>query len=158
MVTPNTPDVLSGDRDTDEGQLTFTQVLAPAREQTLGHIMNLMEDLLAIDNTNLKDNEVIEDFYNEVRSDSLYQRRFQIVSDTSFFDTGFLGQAGQLPDWPGEDAYPPQPMNAQTRDILGAYADAGGTYQEERFEDVGHSPHIERPERFRSTLLEFLAD
>ena len=82
----------------------------------------------------------------------------QIVSDTSFFDAGFLGQAGQLPDWPGEDAYPPQPMNAQTRDILDAYADASGTYQEELFEDVGHSPHVERSERFRSVLLEFLAD
>ncbi|MFC6954861.1 alpha/beta hydrolase [Halorubellus litoreus] len=82
----------------------------------------------------------------------------QIVSDTSFFDAGFLGQAGQLPDWPGDDAYPPQPMTAQTRDVLDAYADAGGTYHEERFEAVGHSPHIERPERFQSILLEFLVD
>lgn len=80
----------------------------------------------------------------------------QIVSDTSFFDAGFLGQAGELPDWPGEDAYPPQPMNDQTRDVLDAYADNGGTYTEETFTDVGHSPHIERPERFRSVLLDFL--
>ncbi|MFC6941227.1 alpha/beta fold hydrolase [Salinirubellus sp. GCM10025818] len=80
----------------------------------------------------------------------------RIVSDTSFFDAGFLGQAGELPDWPGEEAYPPQPMNAQTRDVLEAYAADGGTYTEEVFTDVGHSPHIERPEQFRSLLLDFL--
>ena len=82
----------------------------------------------------------------------------QIVSDSSFFDAGFLGKAGELPDWPGDDVYPPQPMKAQTRDILDTYADAGGTYREELFEGVGHSPHIERLERFRSVLLDFLAD
>ena len=82
----------------------------------------------------------------------------QVVSDTSFFDAGFLGQAGQLPDWPGEDVFPPQPMNAQTRDVLDAYADDGGQYTEEVFEGVGHSPHVERPERFRSLLVEFLGE
>ena len=81
----------------------------------------------------------------------------QIVSDTSFFDAGFLGQIDQLPGWPGEDVYPPQPMNDQTRDVLETYAANGGTYIEERFTDVGHSPHIERPDRFRSVLLDFLS-
>lgn len=80
----------------------------------------------------------------------------QIVSDASFFDAGFLGQVGELPDWPGEDIYPPQPMNDQTRDVLESYADNGGQFIEETFESVGHSPHIERPEQFRSVLLEFL--
>jgi pimeloyl-ACP methyl ester carboxylesterase len=80
----------------------------------------------------------------------------QIVSDTSFFDAGYLGQIGELPDWPGDDVYPPQPMNDQTRDVLEAYAANGGSYSEETFTDVGHSPHIERPEQFRSVLLEFL--
>jgi len=80
----------------------------------------------------------------------------QIVSDTSVFDTGFLGQVDVIPDWPGEEAYPPQPMNSQIRDILRAYAASGGTYTEETFTDVGHSPHIERPEKFRSLLVDFL--
>jgi pimeloyl-ACP methyl ester carboxylesterase len=48
-------------------------------------------------------------------------------------------------------------MNDQTRDVLEAYAADGGSYREEVFADVGHSPHVERPERFRSLLLEFLA-
>ena len=81
----------------------------------------------------------------------------QIVSDTSFFDAGFLGQVGELPDWPGKDVYPPQRMTDQTRDVLESYADNGGRYTEETFEGVGHSPHIERPEQFRSVLIEFLS-
>jgi pimeloyl-ACP methyl ester carboxylesterase len=81
-----------------------------------------------------------------------------IVSDTSFFDAGYLGQAGELPDWPGEDVFPPQPMNEQTRDVLEAYASDGGSYTEEVFADVGHSPHVERPGRFRELLTGFLAD
>jgi pimeloyl-ACP methyl ester carboxylesterase len=81
-----------------------------------------------------------------------------IVSDTSLFDAGFLGQAGELPDWPGEDVYPPQPMTAQTRDVLEAYAERGGSYTEEVFPDVGHSPHVERPGRFRAVLTGFLSD
>jgi pimeloyl-ACP methyl ester carboxylesterase len=80
----------------------------------------------------------------------------QIVSDTSLFDAGFLGQIGELPDWPGADVYPPQPMIAQTRDVLEAYADEGGRFVERTFADVGHSPHVERPEEFRSTLVEFV--
>jgi pimeloyl-ACP methyl ester carboxylesterase len=82
----------------------------------------------------------------------------QIVSDTSFFDAGYLGQLGELPDWPGDDVYPPQAMDDQTRDVLEAYAANGGSYSEETFVDVGHSPHIERPEQFRSVLLEFLGN
>jgi pimeloyl-ACP methyl ester carboxylesterase len=81
----------------------------------------------------------------------------RIVSDASFFDAGYLGQLGELPGWPGAERFPPQPMNDQTRDVLEAYAADGGSYREEVFADVGHSPHVERPERFRSLLLEFLA-
>jgi pimeloyl-ACP methyl ester carboxylesterase len=81
----------------------------------------------------------------------------RIVSDTSFFDAGFLGQAGELSDWPGGEQFPPQPMNDRTRNVLEAYADNGGSFTEEVFPDVGHSPHVEHPERFRSTVVEFLS-
>ncbi|MFC7058630.1 alpha/beta fold hydrolase [Halovenus salina] len=76
----------------------------------------------------------------------------RIVSDTSFFDAGYLGKIGELPDWPGEDEYPPQPMVSQTRDVFEAYADAGGAYEEVVVKEAGHSPHIEQHDEVLSAL------
>jgi pimeloyl-ACP methyl ester carboxylesterase len=78
----------------------------------------------------------------------------QIVSDTSLFDLGYLGKLGAVPGWPGDEVYPPQPMIRQTRAVLDAYQAAGGIYREVVIPGVGHSPHIEAPERFREELLE----
>jgi pimeloyl-ACP methyl ester carboxylesterase len=72
----------------------------------------------------------------------------QIVSDTSMFDLGTLGQMGAVPGWPGEDVFPPQPMVSQTRAVLEKYEEAGGTYEEVVFEDCGHTPYIEKPDLF----------
>lgn len=49
----------------------------------------------------------------------------QVVSDGSMFDLAMLGQIGAVPDWPGADAMPPQPMAAQMRAVLRRYAAAG---------------------------------
>ena len=49
-----------------------------------------------------------------------------IVSDTSLYDLAYLGSLGAVPGWPGEQAWPPQPMVAQTRAVLNGYAAAGG--------------------------------
>ncbi len=68
----------------------------------------------------------------------------QIVSDTSLFDLGFLGQLGAIPGWPGPDIYPPQPMKTQVRTMLEAYRANGGSYQEVVLSDCGHAPHIEK--------------
>jgi pimeloyl-ACP methyl ester carboxylesterase len=68
----------------------------------------------------------------------------QIVSDTSFFDFGFLGQIGAVPGWPGVEIYPPQPMKAQLRTVLEQYKVNGGQYQESQLTECGHSPHIEK--------------
>ncbi len=80
----------------------------------------------------------------------------QIVSDTSFFDFGFLGQLGFVPGWPGNDAYPPQPMVSQLRFVLDSYQDRGGAYTEVIVADCGHAPHIEKPQEFQQALLPFL--
>lgn len=77
-----------------------------------------------------------------------------IVSDASYFDLNTLGQVGVLPDWPGADVAPPQPMVTQTRQVLDAYAAAGGSYRELALPDCGHSPHLEHPEAFVAALLE----
>lgn len=76
-----------------------------------------------------------------------------IVGDESFFDFHTLGKHGIVPGWPGEEAAPPQPMVAQTRAVLDAYAAAGGSYKEVVFEQAGHSPHLEDPSRFQQLLL-----
>jgi pimeloyl-ACP methyl ester carboxylesterase len=82
----------------------------------------------------------------------------QIVSNGSFFDAGYLGKIGELPDWPGEDVYPPQPMVTQTRDVFEEYDDAGGEYEEVVVENAGHSPHIEQPEEVLSALTDHLGE
>lgn len=76
-----------------------------------------------------------------------------IVGDASFFDFNTLGKHGIVPGWPGEEAAPPQPMIAQSRAVLEQYAANGGAYREVVFDDAGHSPHLEDPERFAEELL-----
>lgn len=80
----------------------------------------------------------------------------QIVSDTSLFDVGMLGKLGAIPGWPGDDAFPPQPMISQTRKVLETYQSRGGKYEEVVLADTGHTPYIERPaevnERFHAFI------
>lgn len=80
----------------------------------------------------------------------------QIVSDTSLFDFGFLGQLGAVPAWLGAEVYPPQPMIGQMRAVLETYRGHGGRYREEVLTECGHSPHIEQPEAFRALVFDFL--
>lgn len=76
-----------------------------------------------------------------------------IISDASVYEPNALGQLGVLPDWPGAEIAPPQPMVTQTRDVLDAYAAAGGDVTELALPGVGHSPHLESPAAFRHALL-----
>lgn len=76
-----------------------------------------------------------------------------LISDRSLADPNALGELGVLPDWPGADEAPPQPMVAQTFDVLSAYAAAGGDVTELALPGVAHSPHLERPAAFRAALL-----
>ncbi len=80
----------------------------------------------------------------------------QIVGDASLFDIGTLGKLGAVPGWPGEEAYPPQPMVGQTRAVLEAFKVAGGRYEELVYPDCGHSPFIERPADFAAALARHL--
>lgn len=81
-----------------------------------------------------------------------------VVSDTAAADPGFLGRLGLLPGWPGEEAYPPQPMIAQIRKVLEQYAAGGGRYQEVVIENSGHVPFLEKPEEFTRVFHSHLAD
>ncbi|GAX90006.1 alpha/beta hydrolase [Effusibacillus lacus] len=79
-----------------------------------------------------------------------------IVSDQSFFDFGYLGSLGYVPDWPGDQVYPPQPMVSQTRHVLEQYQLNGGKFEEFVMEETGHSPQIENHEMFSDKVLSFL--
>ncbi len=79
-----------------------------------------------------------------------------VVSDTSMFEMGNLGQMGAVPGWPGPDAYPPQPMVTQIRTVLGRYADAGGRVETVMFEGSGHGPHVDAADRWQHTFWQFL--
>lgn len=75
-----------------------------------------------------------------------------VVSDTAASDPGFLGRMGLLPGWPGEGAYPPQPMVGQTRAVLEQYAADGGSYEEIVIENTGHVPFLEKPDEFNQVF------
>lgn len=81
----------------------------------------------------------------------------QIVSDTSLFDLGFLGQLGAVPGWPGAEVYPVQPMVSQVRYVLDNFKANGGNYQEVVLTDCGHSPHIEKPAETLQHFTQFIA-
>lgn len=76
----------------------------------------------------------------------------QIVSDTSMFDLAQLGKFGAVPGYPGEDVCPTQPMVSQTRAVL----ERAGRFTEVVYPGVGHSPHLEQPERFAADVRDFL--
>ncbi|HEX9038862.1 MAG TPA: alpha/beta hydrolase [Ktedonobacterales bacterium] len=80
-----------------------------------------------------------------------------MVSDAAAVDPAYLGQLGVIPGWPGADVCPPQPMLRQIRAVLDAYRADGGRYDEVVFEDCGHSPLIEKPERFLLNFRNFIA-
>ncbi len=81
-----------------------------------------------------------------------------IVSDTSMFDFGFLGQLGIVPGWPGAEEYPPQPMVSQTRHVLDRYAESGGSYEEHVVAESGHCVYLNRAEAFQDLLNAFLKE
>jgi pimeloyl-ACP methyl ester carboxylesterase len=80
-----------------------------------------------------------------------------VVADGSPLEAGTLGASGFLPDWPGPDAFPPQPMVSQIRDVLARYADAGGSVRTEVFLGSGHAPFFDARERWLAVFTEFLA-
>jgi pimeloyl-ACP methyl ester carboxylesterase len=78
------------------------------------------------------------------------------VSDAAASCPGALGAKGLLPNWPGPEVFPPQPMIGQTRAVLQRYAAAGGWYREAVIEDAGHVPFIEKPGAFNRVFHEYL--
>ena len=80
-----------------------------------------------------------------------------VVADGAAWEIGTLGKAGVVPGWPGDDAFPPQPMVSQIRDVLERYRDAGGRVEMEMFEGSGHFPAIDARERWSELFFGFVA-
>ncbi len=78
-----------------------------------------------------------------------------IVSDRSGSDPAALGKAGLIPDWPGPEISPPQPMLRQTRSMLENYRRNGGAFQEHILPGLGHCPYIEAPDKVWRAIIEF---
>jgi len=70
------------------------------------------------------------------------------VSNTAAADPGTWGPSGLVPNYPGTEAYPPQPMIDQTRAVLEKYAAHGGSFREVVMAETGHVPYIEKPDEF----------
>ena len=80
LVGSDITEVLSDDTEESDGQLTLTQAFARVRQDTLEHVMELMADLLAFDNETLEDVKSMEELYDEIRDDPLYQRLFELAN------------------------------------------------------------------------------
>ncbi|MDX1415287.1 MAG: alpha/beta hydrolase [Candidatus Promineifilaceae bacterium] len=78
------------------------------------------------------------------------------VADNAASDPANLGALGFLPDYPGAEVYPPQPMIGQTRAVLDQYESRSGSYQEIIMEDTAHVPFIEKREEFNRLLHQHL--
>jgi len=79
-----------------------------------------------------------------------------VVADGSALELGTLGAGGVVPDWPGADVFPPQPMVSQIRDVLEAYRAAGGRAEIEEFPESGHGPHVDAADHWAATYWAFL--
>jgi pimeloyl-ACP methyl ester carboxylesterase len=79
-----------------------------------------------------------------------------VVADGSPWELGTLGSLGVVPGWPGAEAFPPQPMVAQIRAVLANYEARGGRVETEWFEESGHFPPLDSPERFNARFFGFL--
>ncbi len=102
---------------------------------------------------------VEELIHREPKPDILWVRgaRDKAVADGAASDVATLGALGLIPGYPGPELIPPQPMIAQTRDVLERYAAAGGWYEEVVMADTGHVPFIQRLDAFNELFHAFLA-
>ncbi len=80
LVGSDITEVLSDDVEEEGGQLTLMQAAARVRRRTLEHVMELMQDLLAIDNEKLEDIKSMEELYDKIRGDPLYGRLFELAN------------------------------------------------------------------------------
>ncbi|NND44866.1 MAG: alpha/beta hydrolase [Xanthomonadales bacterium] len=87
----------------------------------------------------------------------IYGEEDVAVSDHAASDPATRGQKGLLEDYPGPEAYPPQPMMRQIRRLLDDYRKLGGEYREVPVAGSGHVPFLSHPEVFDAAFHAHLA-
>jgi pimeloyl-ACP methyl ester carboxylesterase len=80
-----------------------------------------------------------------------------VVADGSAWEMGALGKLGAVPGWPGEEAFPPQPMVTQIRTVLDRYRATGGRVETHMLEGSGHGPLFDAAARWSELFFGFLA-
>src|SRR5207245_4267138 len=80
-----------------------------------------------------------------------------VVADGSAWEMGTLGKMGVVPGWLGEEAFPPQPMVTQIRNVCEGYRAAGGRVQIEMFVGSGHGPVVDGAQRWSDIFFAVLA-
>jgi hypothetical protein len=80
LVGSDIETVLDNDSNQQSGQTEIFDWMGQARQQALQHVMNRFSNLLNIDNETLSDIKEMEEVYEEVREDSLYQRLLAMVN------------------------------------------------------------------------------
>lgn len=81
-----------------------------------------------------------------------------IISDRSYSDPGFQGKMELREGWPGEQVYPPQPMETQVQFALDEYRSRGGYVRKEIIDDCGHTAFIEKPKVTQRLLLKHIQE
>ena len=76
----------------------------------------------------------------------------KVVADQSLADIATYGQMGVIPNYPGVDVFPQQPMIGQTRAVLDHYRANGGQYEEVVLDGAGHVPYVEKPDEFNTNF------
>ncbi|RMG89798.1 MAG: alpha/beta hydrolase [Chloroflexi bacterium] len=79
------------------------------------------------------------------------------VADSAAIDPATLGKFGLIPNYPGEETYPAQPMVSQTRAVLEQYQKSGGSYKEVVLESAGHLCYMDKPDEFNKHLFQHLS-
>lgn len=67
-----------------------------------------------------------------------------VISDSPSMDPAAPSRTGAIAGYPGPEVAPPQPMIAQTRAVLDAFAERGGRYREVVVGGAGHAPYLEK--------------
>lgn len=80
----------------------------------------------------------------------------KLVSNQPASDAGMQGKMGLIPDWPGEDIYPPQPMLDQLDYFFNKYSINHSHYSKIILPDIGHTPFIESPKAVFNYIRVFI--